>query len=129
MRLKLYFELENQTISVQYRKSIISFIKHAIQEYDETLYQEIYGGNNKKTFTWASILSKPKFEQEKIILEDANFSIIFSAYNYLYALHIYNAFLNQKYQKFSLNQNSMTLKSISMIPEKQIKTNKIQIKM
>mgnify|MGYP006068507925 FL=1 len=129
MRLKLYFELENQTISVQYRKSIISFIKHAIQEYDETLYQEIYGGNNKKTFTWAPILSKPKFEQEKIILEDANFSIIFSAYNYLYALHIYNAFLNQKHQKFSLNQNSMTLKSISMIPEKQITTNKIQIKM
>lgn len=67
--------------------------------------------------------------KKKIILEDANFSIIFSAYNYLYALHIYNAFLNQKYQKFSLNQNSMTLKSISMIPEKQITTNKIQIKM
>ena len=129
MRLKLYFELENKTISVQYRKSIISFIKHAIQEYNETLYQEMYAGNNKKTFTWAPILSKPKFEQEKIILEDTNFSIIFSAYNYLYALHIYNAFLNQKYQKFSLNQNSMTLKSISMIPEKQITANKIQVKM
>lgn len=129
MRLKLYFELENQTISIQYRKSIISFIKHAIQEYDENLYQEMYAKNNKKTFTWAPILSKPKFEQEKIILKDTNFSIIFSAYNYLYGLHIYNAFLKQKYQKFSLNQNSMTLKSISMIPEKQIITNKIQIKM
>ena len=77
MRLKLYFELENQTISIQYRKSIISFIKHAIQEYDETLYQEIYAGNNKKTLTWAPILSKPKFEKEKIILGDTNFSIIF----------------------------------------------------
>lgn len=129
MRLKLYFELENQTISIQYRKSIISFIKHAIQEYDETLYQEIYAGNNKKTFTWAPILSKPKFEKEKIILGDTNFSIIFSAYNYLYALHIYNAFLNQKQQKFSLNQNSMTLKSISIIPEKQITTNRIPIRM
>lgn len=129
MRLKLYFELENKTISIQYRKSIISFIKHAIQEYDEILYQEIYAGNNKKTFAWAPILFKPKFEQEKIILEDTNFSIIFSAYNYLYALHIYNAFLNQRFKKFSLNKNSMTLKSISMIPENQITSNKIQIKM
>jgi len=129
MRLKLYFQLENTKISIQYRKSIISYIKHAIQEYDENLYHEIYNSNNKKTFCFAPILSKPKFEKEQIILEDTNFSIIFSAYNYLYALHIYNAFLNQKLKKFSLNQNSMTLQNIVMIPEKEIKSNQLTVKM
>ena len=129
MRLKLYFELENVNLDIQYRKSIISYIKHSIQQYNQELYQQIYSSNNKKTFTWAPILSKPKFEQEKIELQDTNFSIIFSAYNYLYALHIYNAFFKQKFQKFSLNRNSMTLKNIVIIPEKEINANSIQIKM
>lgn len=125
----MYFELEKPKIDIQYRKSIISYIKHALQEYDENLYQEIYNGNNKKTFTWAAILSNPKFEQETIQLQDNNFSILFSAYNYLYALHLYNAFLAQQQKKFSLNQNSMMLKNIVMIPEKTISSNKIQVKM
>lgn len=129
MRFKMYFELEKPKIDIQYRKSIISYIKHAIQEYDENLYQTIYAGNNKKTFTWAPILSNPQFQQEIIQLQDNNFSILFSAYNYLYALHLYNAFLNQKLKKFSLNRNSMTLKNIVMIPEKTIGSNKLQIKM
>lgn len=129
MRFKLYFQLENTKLDIQYRKSIISFIKHAIQEYDENLFEQMYSANTKKTFTWAPILSKPKFEKEEVILQDTNFSIIFSAYNYLYALHIYNALFNQKFKKFSLNQNSMTLQNISMIPEKQIQNNSIKIKM
>lgn len=129
MRFKMYFELEEPKIHIQYRKSIISYIKHAIQEYDENLYQQIYAGNNKKTFTWAPILSKPQFEEEIIRLQDNNFSILFSAYNYLYALHLYNAFLNQTFKRFSLHQNSMTMKNIVMIPEKTINSNKLQVKM
>lgn len=129
MRLKLIFKLENTKLDIQYRKSIISFIKHAIQTYDEKLFEEMYQNNSKKTFTFSPILSHPVFEKEQIILSDAQISIIFSAYNYLYALHLYNAFLNQKNKKFSLNQNSMTLTNIIMIPEKNINSETIQIKM
>lgn len=129
MRFKLYFELEKPTLDIQFRKSIISFIKHAIQEYDQNLFDQMYSGNTKKTFTWAPILSKPQFQENEISLADNNFSILFSAYNYLYGLHIFNALFSQKFKKFSLNKNSMTLKSIIMIPEKQIKTNKILVKM
>ncbi len=129
MRIKLFFELENNILDVQYRKSIISWIKHAIQDYDENLFQEIYHGNQKKTFSWASILSKPVFEKENVILQDNQFSVVFSAYNYSHALHLYNSFLKQKFQKYSLNKNSMTLINISMIPEKQIITDTITVKM
>ena len=129
MRLKLVFELENGKLDIQYRKGIISWIKHAIQTYDENLFQEIYHANQKKTFTFAPILSAPKFEKEEIIMQDNQFSILFSAYNYSHALHLYNSFLGQKFKKFSLFQNSMTLKQIIMIPEIQITTEKITIKM
>ena len=41
MRFKLYFELEKPNLSIQYRKSIISFIKHSIQEYDELFDEKL----------------------------------------------------------------------------------------
>lgn len=129
MRLKLQFELENVTLDIQYRKSIISFIKHAIQEYDENLFKEIYKDNRMKSFTFSAILPKPQFNQDKVTLDNNRFTIIFSAYNYLYALHLYNAFLEQKLKTFSLNRNSMTLKNITMLPEKEIKTDSIKVKM
>lgn len=89
----------------------------------------MYQNNNKKTFCFAPILSKPQFSSDRIKLQDNYFSIVFSAYNYLYALHFYNAFLNQKFKKFSLNQNSIILNSISMIAEKEINQDHIKIKM
>ena len=89
MRLKLIFQLENNTLDIQYRKSIISWIKHALQSYDENLFQEIYNNNNKKTFAFAPILSIPKFDKEKITMQDNQFSVVFSAYNYIYGLHLY----------------------------------------
>ena len=129
MRLKLIFQLENNILDIQYRKSIISWIKHALQAYDENLFQEIYNNNNKKTFTFAPILSNPKFDKEKVTMQDKQFSIVFSAYNYIYGLHLYNSFIKQKFQKFSLNQNSMKLTSIIMLKEKEINENEITIKM
>ena len=129
MRLKLVFRLENNTLDIQYRKSIISWIKHALQQYDENLFQEIYNNNNKKTFTFAPILSKPKFNKKEITMQDNQFSIVFSAYNYIHGLHLYNSFLKQKFQKFSLNKNSMELTSIIMLKEREINEDKIVIKM
>lgn len=128
MRIKLFFELENNTISQQYRRGIISWIKNAIQKYDDNLFHEIYKDNRKKTFSWAPILSKPTFYKEEIIMQDNQFSLIFSAYEYSHALHLYNAFLKQKFQKYPLNKNTMTLKNISMISEKEIVEEEIQIK-
>jgi len=43
----------------------------------------------------------------------------------MYIMHFYG----QKLKKFSLNQNSMTLKNIVMIAEKEIHTNQIAIKL
>ena len=128
MRIKLYFSLENNKISVQYRKNIISWIKHAIQEYDDALFKTMYQLNSKKTFSWASILPKPIFKGEEILLADASFSVIFSAYEGYQSIQLYNAFLALKFQKYSMNCNSMTLKGITMMPEPNIQSSIIQVK-
>lgn len=131
MRLKLSFELEKPELDINYRKSLISFIKHSIEEYDKELFNTLYekGKTTKKTFTFAPILNHPKFEGEKVFLQDTSFYIIFSAYNYAYALHLFNSFMKQKNKKFHLNQNSMTPTNLTVIPETEIRGNSINIKM
>lgn len=131
MRIKLFFELEHPTLDIQYRKGIISFIKHALQQYDEKLYLQLYDEKNTtmKTFTFAPILPKPVFSKEEVKLSEKKFQIVFSFYNYAYALHTYNSFVEQKFKKFSLNKNSMTLQKIVSIPEKEIEGESIIIKM
>ena len=38
MRLKLNFDLENEFLPIQYRKSVISFIKQSLSEYNAEYY-------------------------------------------------------------------------------------------
>ena len=47
MRLKLTLDLENELLPIQYRKSVISFIKLSLSEYNEEYYRRFY--NNKDT--------------------------------------------------------------------------------
>ncbi len=131
MRIKLFFNLEKPELDIQYRKSLVSFIKHALEEYDENLYKELYkkGENKMKSFTFAPLLPEPKFRNEIIDLSQNYFQVVFSFYNYAHALHFYNSFVKQKNKKFSLYQNSITLNKILILSEKEITSNVIYIKM
>lgn len=131
MRLLLQFELENERLDIQYRKAIISWIKKSIQIYDENLYLQLYKDKDPicKSFTFSPVLSNPKFSKDDIQLGNNSMKIIFSFYNYAYALHFYNAFNSQKEQEFPMFQNKMILKKINMLPEKEILTDQINIKM
>ena len=60
MRMKLMFELEKPELDIDYRKSLISFIKHSLEEYDKGLFNSLYekGKTTKKTYTFATILNR-----------------------------------------------------------------------
>lgn len=62
MRLKLNFDLENEFLPIQYRKSVMSFIKLSLSEYNEQYYKKYY--NNKDTiikpYTFADFFKKSK---------------------------------------------------------------------
>ena len=40
MRMKLYFTLENEKMPIDYRRSIISFIKLSLSEYSENEFKK-----------------------------------------------------------------------------------------
>lgn len=132
MRIKLRFEIKSPIIPVEYRKTILSFIKKSLIEYSEELSAKLFNQKDPIVKPYATSVALPgaKFDKESITLSSNDFSLIFSTNDYTYGIAIYNAFLNQKYKAFPLSmQNSMMLVSIATLPERLITTDSIKIKM
>lgn len=130
MRFKLYFKLENEIMPIDYRRSILSYIKLSLMEYGEEYLKKFYNERENiiKPYTFSVFFKNPKITQDEIIVENKEFEINFSVSAYEAAVILLNSFNHQKLKKFSINKNSWTLKSISLLPEKKISTNNITIK-
>lgn len=130
MRFKFLFTLENEKFPIQYRKSIMSFIKMSLQEYNEETFDNLYHEKDPimKPYTFSVFFKNPKFQEDSILLEDKKVELNFSIQDYNIAINIYNGFNHQIHKAFPLAQNFMTLQKISIIPEKQIKTDEIMVK-
>lgn len=130
MRIKLYFTLENKKVSIDYRRSIISFIKLSLSEYSENEFKKYYNQKDNiiKPYAFSVFFRHPQISAQEIIVEDKQFEMNMTIENYETAITLYNAFNHQKNKKFSINQNSWKLQNIVLIPEKEIKENKIIIK-
>lgn len=130
MRFKLYFKLEKEAIPIQYRKTIISYFKHSLEEYNQKYYQKYYNGKDPiiKQYAFSAYYKQQKIEKDKIILEDQRLEINITTSDYETGIILYNSFNKQKHKKYSLNNNSMTLENITMANEKEITTEKISVK-
>ena len=130
MRMKLYFTLENEKMPIDYRRSIISFIKLSLSEYSENEFKKYYNQKDNiiKPYAFSVFLKHPQINAKEIIVEDKQFEMNITIENYETAITLYNAFNHQKNKKFSINQNSWKLHNILLIPEKEIKDNNIVIK-
>ena len=130
MRLKLNLDLENENLPIQYRKSVISFIKLSLNEYDEKYYKKFYNEKDNiiKPFTFSVFFKSPQFEEDEIIIKDKRIELNISIADYETSIVLYNAFNHQKNKKFSLNKNSWTLKNINMMMEKEVVDEEITIK-
>lgn len=126
----MYFNLENEKISIQYRKSIMSFIKKSLQEYDEEYFKKFYNERDNiiKPYTFAVFFKDSKFNGDNIIVDSKIMELNISTEDYNTGIVLYNSFNHQRNKKFNLNNNSMTLKNIILLPEKEIDTEEITIK-
>lgn len=130
MRIRLCFDLENELLPIQYRKSIMSFIKLSLSEYSQEGYKMLYNNRDNiiKPYTFAVFLLNPIFEDENILVESKKFELNMAIENYNIAIMLYNSFNHQKRKAFPLHNNSMILQKIVLLPEKEIKEEKIIIK-
>ena len=81
MRFSFTFELEREEINIDYRRKIVSFLKHAINESDEDFYQEMYGNNadRSKDFTTAIyFVPETQIGKESILVKSKRMIMNFS---------------------------------------------------
>ncbi len=130
MRYKLFFELENKDMSIQYRKSVLSFFKKSLSEHDNEIYEKLYHAKDPiiKPYTFSVFFKDSEFKENRIIVNSKQMELNISIADYEIAVILYNAFNHQRNKIFHLEHNSMTLKNIVLIQEKQINTEEITIK-
>lgn len=131
MRLELVFELEKPQIIVDNKSVWISYLKHVISNCNDGKYFNLFFENSiQKNYSFATIFSKPKYEENIIKLADNTVKMIFSASDKeKTGLIFYSAFIANKNKMFLMpDNNKMILKTIRQIKEKTITSSKILIK-
>lgn len=130
MRYQLVFQLDNEKFPKDYRRIIMSYIKNALSQYDETTYQKYYHEKDPiiKPFTFSVYYNHPAFEGETILIKDKIVKLNISIQDYSLAITLYNSVNHQRNIPFPITNNTMILKNITMIPEDEITTDQITIK-
>lgn len=130
MRFKLSFELENENIPIDYRRSIISFIKKSLEEYNQDLYNTLYHAKDPiiKPFTFSVYFPSPNFKKDYICISEKRLEVNLSNAENELSILMSSSFNQQKNKTFLLENNSMTLKTITLLPEQEIAQKQIRIK-
>ena len=131
MRLELEFEIlkpelpqDNKSIWLSYLKNVMSICN------DGKFFDEFFVEKKTKDYSFSMIFSKPKYRGKKIILQNHQIKMIFSASDTnLTGAKFYTAFIENKGELFALpNKNYIMLKSIRKIEEQEVQSNKLLIK-
>lgn len=129
MRMRMNFDLSSSGIDIDFRPSLISFMKKSLQDKDKLLFEALYGNGEavQKQFTFSAYLPNAIFEQEKIEIPHKKMAITFSCRDYGFFVRMYNSFLWQRFKPFPLKDNTLTLKSITLENECDIKQTPLTV--
>ena len=70
----------NTVIPVDYHSNIMSLLKYAINMYDPSEFQRLFGKNTMKFYTWSVNFKNAKFIKDRIYLTNNNFELQMSFY-------------------------------------------------
>ena len=70
----------NTVIPVDYHSNIMSLLKYAINTYDPSEFQRLFGKNTMKFYTWSVNFKNAKFIKDRIYLSSNNFELQMSFY-------------------------------------------------
>lgn len=125
MRIRLNFVLHKKELHIEYRKSIISFIKKSLSDVNDKYYEQFYSNKKQKPYTWSSYFDIESIS-DKFYLKNNNLYINFSVDDTKLGYLFINMFLNQRKKSFKLSDdNFMTLISVNEKNENIIRQNNI----
>ncbi len=122
MRFDLAVTLKKPLFPLDYRRTIMSFFKRLLGNYEKGRYLEaIYGKSLARDFCFAVWLDNPRFGKDCVFLGGKHIKIIVSARNMETGLPLFNAALNAVHREIYFEkENSMTIGSITLEQPKKI---------
>ena len=131
MRLELTFELDKAELPQDNKSIWISYLKNVMTNCaDGKFYDEYFSSSIVKDYAFSIILPKPKFFNNKVILQSNCVKMIFSADDrHKTGFIFYSAFIENKNKRFLLpDKNAMILKNIRNLQEKKITSKQVIFK-
>lgn len=129
MRLKINCDFDTNIIPKDYRGRIVSLFKMGIEKSDPERYQDLFGNNKHKNYTFSVYFPKPQNKKNEIYIEEKNCIINFSTGDVETGVVFYNAFMFLKNNKIAFSpQNNLIIRNIDIIQEKKIIGGKVCLK-
>jgi len=124
--LSVICRLKDEKIPIDYRRKVVSFLKHAISNDDSAFYDELYENNVNKEFTF-SVYFYPDtiIRQDYISVVSKKLAINFSTPDPYICIKIYNALSKQRLTWFNISDdNAIHIVEIHNPKEKVITENR-----
>lgn len=123
MRFSVELLLENEHISKDKNRIMLSFLKHTYENYDKEYYKSLYeeGRCKRKSFTFSVYMPNCRFEREEIIIPNKKIILNFSTVDMKDGIYFYNSMVKSKYKPYKFKDNSIIINRINMNKEKVIK--------
>lgn len=134
MRFELEFILKDEYFPRDYHKTVISFIKKSLQEYESgkhfnKYYNSQLSENNMKKFSWSVNLISPKFEKNHIKVEGKKIIVTFVDPDRLSSFIMFSAFSKQTGKPFKVSKdNEMTLEKVAVGRNREVTGNIVHFK-
>ncbi|MGN0453900.1 MAG: CRISPR-associated endoribonuclease Cas6 [Ruminococcus sp.] len=131
MNILLQFVTKNNKLPIDYRRVMLSFFKRALSEIAEgKYYEKFYFTPERRNFTFAVNLPRPKFAKSEITLEKNEFCLTFSTADKTAGFVFMSAFIKQKGKSIPAPLgNSFTLKSVYQQSDAQTDSKEVLVKM
>ncbi len=129
MRLKLFFTLKTEEITIDYRRKFLSFFKKALEDLGDNAIEKYYSNNiSTKDYTF-SVYFRGKFNKRIIVIEDKEMVLNFSVFNMKDGIYFTNAFIGSVNKSFMFgNDNEITLKKVEIKNENEIRGSEGEFK-
>lgn len=131
MKFECEFELETETLPIDYRRCILSFIKKCLTTANEGKYFDNYYGQSKeKPFCFSVVFGNPVFTKDDITVHDKKMRLIISTADIRTGFIMFSAVVAYKGKTFNLPcDNGMKLIQIRQLNEQVVTGNSVLIKM
>lgn len=131
MKVLLKLITENNRLPIDYRRVFLSVLKGCIESIaDGKYFDKYFASAERRNFTFAVKLTKPKFEKDEIALGSNEISLLFSTSDVQTGFIFMSAFIANKNKHFNAPLgNRFKLVGVTKLAETEVTSNSVLIKM